>query len=377
MRRVFIKQCLFFLPVAAITLILAGLAWHSGEALPVSRIVDLQQEAGGIYGATSESRYADYKLAAYHRRQPEILILGNSLTLNIRSEFLNKKPGAVYNASVGGWYLPDMGDFYQRLEHRPRIVITLIDLDWFSAEISGSAEDNPFGAETDFNYHRIRQAAVEMVHRLLAGQLSVPQILQRRDPLTGQLSLGLRALEYSHGYRFDGSRQLGRLAIRPQHWTRLQNEDRERELNQAERLSADPYIHEPAMAMLKLYLQEIHADGVTLIGVTTPRHFLILERMKELGVDRHIAPLRLRVHDLLAAFGFHYHYFGDMRVYGADSNEWYDGQHMSESNSLRLILALLESHPTVFGRYVDAEQARALLENFTNPMDVLHELPPL
>ena len=377
MRRVFIKLSLLLLPVAAITLILAGLAWHSGEALPVNRIVELQQEAGGIYGSTSESRYADYKLAAYHRRLPEILILGNSLTLNVRSEFFNKMPEAVYNASVGGWYLPEMRDFYQRLNHHPQIVITLIDLDWFSAEISGSAEDNPFGAESDFNYYRLRQATVEMVHRLLAGHLNISQILQRRDPLTGQLSLGLRALEYSHGYRFDGSRQLGRLAIRPQHWSRLQYEDLERELRQAERQSADPTIHEPAMAMLKAYLKEIHDDGITLIGVTTPRHFTILERMKELGVDRHIDPLRLRVHDLLATFGFHYHYFGDMRVYGADSNEWYDGQHMSESNSLRMLLALLELHPTILERYIDAERARTLLSNFTNPMDVLHELPPL
>ena len=209
--------------VGAVALILAGLAWHAGEALPVSRIVDLQQEAGGIYGSTSESRYADYKLAVYHRRQPEILILGNSLTLNVRSEFFNKMPEAVYNASVGGWDLPEMRVFLSAswIIIR-RLSSHLLSLTGSAPISTEAAADNPFGAETDFNYSTaLRQATVEMVHRLLAGRLSISQILQRRDPLTGQLSLGLRALEFSHGYRLDGSRQLGRLAIRPGHWTRL------------------------------------------------------------------------------------------------------------------------------------------------------------
>lgn len=66
-----------------------------------------------------------------------------------------------------------------------------------------------------------------------------------------------------------------------------------------------------------------------------------------------------------------------MRADGADASEWYDGQHMSEPNSLRMLLALLELHPTILEPYIDAEWARAQLSNFTNPMDVLHELPPL
>ena len=51
----------------------------------------------------------------------------------------------------------------------------------------------------------------------------------------------------------------------------------------------------------------------------------------------------------MATFGFDYHYFGDMRVNMARmGTEWYDGQSpMSESNSLRMILALLDRHPTI------------------------------
>jgi len=378
MRRVFFKLCLFFLPISALHLALAGLAWHSGEAMPASRIINLQEnEAGSFFGSVTEARYGDYKLVAYRSRQPTILILGNSLTLNVRSEFFTKRPGAVYNGSVGGWHLPNMRTFYQRLENQPEILITLIDLGWFHDDIKSAADENPYNPNTEFELKRIQQATVEMVHRLLNGRLNFSQILQRRDPLTGRTSLGLRALELSHGYRLDGSRQLGRLAIRPDHWSRLVQEELDRVVAAGEVSAASPPIHEPAFALLHRFLQEAKDDGMAVFGVTTPRHFAILERMKELGRDRHIAPIRARVEELFANFGFHYHYFGDMRAYGASANEWYDGRHMSESNSLRMMLALFERHPDIFDPYTDREEVRNLLESYTNPMDIFHELPPL
>lgn len=378
MRRVFIKLCLFFLPFSALNLILAGLAWHSGEAMPVGRIVNLQQkEEGSFFGSITEARYGEYKQAAYRLRQPEILILGNSLMLNVRSEFFTKRPGAVYNGSVGGWHLPNMRTFYQRLEIQPKIVIALIDLNWFHADIKPAADENPFSPSDDFDFNRIHQATVEMVHRLLTGRLNIAQILQRRDPLTGRTSLGLRALELSHGYRLDGSRQLGRLAIRPDHWNRLVQDELDRLAEASESASASLTVNETAFEMLHGFLQEAKDNEISLIGVTAPWHFAILERMKELGRDRQIAPIRARVEELFATLGFHYHFFGDMRAYGADATEWYDERHMSESNSLRMMLVLFERHPNIFDPYTDREQARRLLESFTNPMDVFHELPSL
>jgi len=98
--------------------------------------------------------------------------------------------------------------------------------------------------------------------------------------------------------------------------------------------------------------------------------------MEEMGIDCQLGQTRASS-ELMATFGFDYHYYGDMRQYGADGTEWRDGRHLSESNSLRMLLALLESHPTILEPYIDAERACALLSNFTNPINVLHELPPL
>ena len=36
--------------------------------------------------------------------------------------------------------------------------------------------------------------------------------------------------------------------------------------------------------MLEAFLAQVKADGITLIGLTTPYHFLVHERMREAGV---------------------------------------------------------------------------------------------
>ena len=77
----------------------------------------------------------------------------------------------------------------------------------------------------------------------------------------------------------------------------------------------------------------------------------------------------------LTAHGYPYHYFADLREYGVDSSGWYDRIHLTESATLRMLLALFEEHPALFSEYTDTEVLRGLLENASNPMDVLGELP--
>ena len=104
MNRFFRKATLILLPILFTSLCLVGLAWHSGEALPIKIVVNQQQSSEGIiYGTRQIEDILSYKLASYEWRQPDILILGSSRLLQFRSEFFNNDPGAVYNASGGGW----------------------------------------------------------------------------------------------------------------------------------------------------------------------------------------------------------------------------------------------------------------------------------
>jgi len=373
--RLLAKLGLLCLPLIFLTLALAGLAWHSGEAMPLSIIVERQQnEAAVIYAPAVTEKILDYKLASYQARRPEILILGNSLMLQIRGGFFNKRPATVYNAGVGGWWLKQIVEFYQSLDHAPALIITLIDFGWFNGESELDSAGTFFGPFRADAYGGARQAVIETVHRVLGGKLSIPQILERRDPVAAGQSLGLEAIGRGTGYRADGSRQLSFMGES----NSLQDEKRASALRDfgfaGARFTPGSRINEDSFAMLDAFLAQVKADGVMLIGLTTPYHFQVHERMREAGIFLNMELILARTQELFAAYGFPYHHFSDMRAYGASGSEWYDSHHLNESGALLVLSVLFERHPDLFEDYVDQEALKALLAKMSNPMDVLNEL---
>ena len=374
-RRLLAKLGLLCLPLIFLTLALAGLAWHSGEAMPLAIIVERQQnEAGLIYAPAMTERIWDYKLASYQARRPEILILGNSLMLQIRGAFFNKRPEAVYNAGVGGWWLKQIVEFYRSLDHAPDLIITLIDFGWFNGETAPDSVGTFFGPFRADSYGGARQALIETAHRLLGGKLSIPEILNRRDPVAYGQGLGLEAIARGTGYRADGSRQLSFMGES----AALQGEKRASALEDfgfaGARFTPGSRVNEASFAMLNDFLAQVKADGVKLIGLTTPYHFEVQERMREAGLFLNMELILTRTRESFAAIGFPYHHFGDMRAYGASGSEWYDSHHLNESGALLVLSLLFERHPNLFDAYVDREVLGALRENISNPMDVLNEL---
>ncbi len=374
-RRLLTKLGLLCLPLILLTLALIGLAWHAGETMPVSAIVERQQtEAAVIYAPAVTEKIWDYKLESYQARRPEILILGNSLMLQIRDAFFNKQPAAVYNAGVGGWWLQQIVDFYQSLEHSPALIIALMDFGWFNGETAPDSAGTYFGPLRADAYGSVRQEVIETAHRVLGGKLSIAQILNQRDPVAGGQSLGLEAIGRGTGYRADGSRQLSFSGES----TSIQNEKRASALKDfnfaGARFTPGSRINEDSFAMLEAFLAQVKADGLTLIGLTTPYHFLVHERIREAGNFLNMDLILARMQELFAAYGFPYHHFSDMRAYGANGSEWYDSHHLNESGALLVLSVLFERHPDLFEDYVNQEAVKALLANMRNPMDVLNEL---
>ena len=375
MNRFFRKATLILLPILFTSLCLVGLAWHTGEALPIEIVVNQQQSNEGIiYGTRQIEDILSYKLASYEWRQPDILILGSSRLLQFRSEFFNNDPGAVYNASGGGWRLPQFIEFYEQLDSLPSIIILGVDSFLFNADMNLSARTVPI--ETPgYSLDSIRLATIEIVHTLLSGALTLEEMADRRDPVFGRLSIGLKAIEISFGFRADGSLQKGRLVASPA----LAEYDVQRDIasfmGMGHSYTPGSRLNYTAFELLDSFLERLYADGVAIIGVTPPYHFNIVEKMQESGAYKYIDLAIPRLKSLFAQNGFPYYSFDDMRKLGADSSEWYDGHHPTESNSLRMLLVLFEDNPEIFDKYADLAKVRAILKNSSNPMDVLRELP--
>ncbi|MCY3779746.1 MAG: hypothetical protein OXG78_05510 [Chloroflexi bacterium] len=369
------KLALLFMPIAAATLVLLGLAWHSGEAMPIDYIVALQQQPdGAIYGSRIVHQLADYKLSGYYMRQPDILVLGSSLMGQIREDFFALDPNAFYNGSMPALELNGLTDFYDRMETKPGVLIVGIDLVWFNADYDGYRRA-VVAPDHRTEYERIRMVIDHMIQRFMTGNLTLEQLMKRRDPVYGHFGLGFRAIEVGWGYRPDGSMQLGLTAASTDRQRELVQSDLATFMFEDERYLPGSNLDEPALETLDWWLQTLKDDGVTVVAVTTPYHFLIHQGMNQSGAFSYMSRAAARLKELISAHGFYYHYFDDMSKWGAQENEWFDGYHMSESSSLRMMQSLFQSHPDLFDAYVDHNLVQDLLANFENPMDVFHELP--
>lgn len=367
------RICLIVVPFAAVALCLSGLAWHTGEALPIDHVVSRQQSAKGIiYGTRLLEDIMPYKLSTYEERQPQILILGSSQLLQLRADFFSKEPDAVYNASGGGWRLPQLIQFYQQLERLPAIVILGVDMFWFNAQV-GQVSRAALAQNADLGLEGIRLATIETVHKLLGGDLSLADMMRRRDPVYGRQVIGLKALEISFGFRADGSLQRGQLVANPKLRADRVETDIQRFTGLGYSYTAGDELNSGTLAMLAGFLDHLDSDGVEVIGITTPYHFVIYEKMQESGAYSYIEKAVPRLEELFSLHHFSYYFFDDMRKWGAAYGEWYDGHHSTESNFLRMVLAMIEDHAELFDAYADHGALIDLLHNFEDPMDVFGE----
>lgn len=364
---------LILLPMPVLTLALAALAWHTGEAMTVKAVVARQHAHSGIiYGVSRAEPAMAYKLASYHHRKPDILILGDSIMMNMRSPFFDRAPDAIYNAAVGGWTMESVQRYYQQLEEKPRIIILGLDFIWFRRQENVQSVSPK--VELEFGFDWMRQAVVETAHVLLGGDLRLDQMLNKVDPVFNRETLGLKAIEDSSGYRADGSWQQGlfmaseaRQARRVRDYIRLFEDG-------VGFLGPSNHVNESAIESVAAFLEIVKEDGITVIGISLPFHFTIMEGMQDRGNYQYMEKTVSRLDAVFAAFAYDYHFFDDLRKLGASENEWFDGHHLAESTSLRVLLFLFATYPELFEQYASTEVAQHTLDHFSNPMDVLREL---
>ncbi len=371
MLRLLAKLCLYFLPVAALTSALAGLAWHSGELLPAARAAELQSQTPDlIYGPMRACNHMAFKLAAYRLRQPEMLILGNSLTLSVRADFFTEDPAAVYNSSVQGWYLPRMAEFKSQIENYPKILIATAPPHWFIDDGgAGTTNAQNCGLEAEL------LSMVETAQLLLSGELTLHQVINRHDAVFGRRSLGLLAIKHSRGFAADGSYVFGGLSASVE----MQAENRNKVLSR-DSIRTRAFnnccatLNEPLFRMLEDFLAAWQEAGVTVVGLAPPFHIELENALRE----RDAAGLRdeatKRIVDIFDAFGFPYYYVADLQAFGAEDRDWLNATHLTESGSLRLMLGLFQELPQIFESYTNINTLESLLANYANPFDVLGEL---
>lgn len=383
-KRFWLKFILFAAPFILMLGGLGGLALFIGEALPFNLILKGQaQDRSIIYLPFDDAGAFTYKALNLQERAPEIVVLGSSRSQQYRAEMFNTQPEAFYNAGLTATNVLDMQTLFayvRRDESAPKILILMLDQTNFYESAYLQNLNRPIQWDSLVTQRLLVGTANTSVS-LLTGEYSffdlppqavtIPRLLARQDPVNGGTALGLTAILYGAGYRYDGSRQLG-TAVTSNITARFQQHQ--------QALEAGLYMFYPSddfsptnIRIVETMLQEAQSAGITVIGVFPSYAPSFAARMLASGKYGYIADSAAYLTTLFQAYEGYFFDFTDARLLASSDAEFYDAYHPAELLTLRMHLALAEALPDLFTPYVDKTALEQLIETNLNPLAVFPE----
>ncbi len=168
-------------------------------------IVNTQKQKGAIYGTALNPNDLKYKLELYRSRQTDYVVLGSSRSMKFRSEFF-KQP----ITNLGGTFstLNEGQEFIHWILQvkQPKAILLVVDYWWFHRSYSYD-ERRRFVSETSLNQDKLLKPWAWLFEKKIEFSEFIQTILRgaSSNPYNSHLSLGLRAIKYSSGFRYDGS----------------------------------------------------------------------------------------------------------------------------------------------------------------------------
>ncbi|MBK9705045.1 MAG: hypothetical protein IPO75_17295 [Betaproteobacteria bacterium] len=348
MSRFLKKLLIYLLPFVVILCIPAMVFVETGEITAVSRVIDLQvtSRIPVLFGRAYSDPTPYYKLESVLRRRPDVLALGTSRVLAVRSNFFSPEL-SFFNAGNGVTRLRHFRLFLERIPKgaEPRLIFLGLDQYLFNdafdsllpdgMELAWAAEERI--AEVFFsNWTKVYGDYWEQKFRLadLVAE-------------TGERRIGLNAVAHANGFRSDGSYTWAEFVADPWNpknpdfefqntFDRIQMGDR--------RFQYAEHVSEKALLELDALLRECKARGIYVAAFLPPFAHAVFEKMqsmpKQYGYLRELEPsLRL----IFNKSGFSLYDSSDLASLGASDKETIDGFHGSEKAYLRLFLKMIES----------------------------------
>jgi len=368
MPRFILKLLLFALPVACYGLVAIGMPYYAGEFTPLRQVAAEQAASpvASLYGRAYRDDFVAYKLLSTQLRRANILALGSSRVWSFRAGLFNKAGASFYNAGGGANTISDLGQFVQALaaDQAPQVLIVGLDQDWFDPAhvptlVTSPAEAlNQPAMDDQALLNTGRSAMVDW----LTGRWSVLQLLTRKDPITQDHAVGIRAIMTGDGFRKDGSRQFGHLLSSPTATADRLAETRRRIEISGDRFEYADQFSPTAVAKLGTFLDECQARGITVIGFSPPYAPSIYAEMAASAHYGYIPKLGAELGRLFAAKGLAYFDFSDGHLPGITDDNFIDGFHGSEIVYSQMYLQMLEAQPDLLGQYSEAAPLVARLQ---------------
>ena len=348
MKKFIYKVLVYLLPVLLFFALPYIILEVSGELKDLS---DVRVEQGRLLGLAYSDQSKDYKLNEILTRRPEVLAVGTSRVLQIRSFFF-EKPDAFFNGGrvisrVGD--LPCLIDEWDKDNYRPRVIILGLDQYFFNRNWDNLKAGCEYNVKMS-GLNMLSKSSLDVYSDLVDGKIRVRNIAQHDR-------YGLTAMMTNSGYRTDdGSYYYGKIIQDFRKGVKISFADMEKRIERGKsRFEWGGEVNDDAIRILKSFVDYCAHNNIELTMFLPPYPASIYNRMIDSGKYGYI----VKLDSALSANNLRVHNFSSLENLGAKDDEAIDGLHGSEVAYLRLIQELGKREPWL-NKYIDEEQFRLL-----------------
>ncbi len=381
----------------------AFVLFASGELTSTDNVIRVQESSKNLvlYGQAYSQSHEYYKLKSVLKREPQIIAIGTSRALQIRSAFF--KDVEFFNAAKVIRILRDYRPFLDAIPEGKEPEILIISLDQFFFKPHEDMNQTNFDSlttnnndwlqaltfgppklarrATDHLYSIATKKAVQFVSRspnkkdvqsaASISAVTTSSILSSpADLMEGARKIGLNALVANNGYRNDGSYYTGSFIADPKgaedylFKTTLSKISRGVGVFEESNIITKKSLNE-----LDLILEECDRRGIHVIAFLPPYAHEVYEELRQTGRHKYLFNLSSELIPIFKKHDAAFYDYSDLKTIGSSDEEVIDGWHASEKAYLRIIIKLSEND-SLLGQYTDIEYLKKRLSKSKSPFFV-------
>lgn len=349
--------------------------------MSIKKVAEQQLSSSPVlFGRAYSDVDKNFKILSAKLRGAQVLALGTSRVMNIRSEFFRPEI-TFYNAGGGAKESGDLVNFLESLppEKRPKFIILGTDQRWFkpgfkpeSTDInqvfvlhrSSTANDPAWEQFFIYGWRKIYLDYFQKKFRL-------SDVFQNKTDMS---QVGLNAIANGNGFRNDGSFYYNDFINNPDKQTILKSSIDEilaRIKPGQNNLEYGSELDTKSLQNVEDFLTACKKYHIIVIGYMPPYALVAYQKIQAIdSLDKAVADnLSRTLENLFNHYGFNFYDLSDMKKFGGKDEELIDSQHGSDKTYARIFISLAEQD-SVLNDFVDSPKLKEALRLSTDNQQI-------
>lgn len=372
MKSIFFKKVfLLLLPVFVIFIFPIFVEVKSGETLSLSTVMERQLTTHPVlYGAAYSDDTVYYKVNMMQKIQPDIIALGNSKILTMRSEFFASSTLRFYNAGSTTGGIEDFKLFLQKSGVYPKVIIMTVEPLHFSPSI----QINPQNIEKKFSpvsgFSRLINIVTgpwsSIYGDYFAHKFTIDTLLHASST---DERIGLNALVNDSGLRNDGSYHYGNQYSADQGKIDRINDTVSFIENKA-LPTASATLSPAALSELDAFLAFCAEHNIQVIGYIPPTPHAVVEAYKKYPSYDYVFHIYENTNPIFQKYNFRVFDFFDMATLNVPDTDAVDGYHTDEKVMVQVLIQMAQKD-TELSKVVDIKKLTKIFNTAKDSNNVI------